>query len=391
MIRKYFLPLLNASGVGCILPRGQVLHHAAEGQPTLKFHRYRDMWRLVIFPDTGLAELYAEDRITITGGDISDLLHALINPAAVQAMPLPARIAARSFGLIQRLNQGWTRRQSRKNVHAHYDLGNALYALFLDKDWQYSCAYFHQRGMTLDDAQKAKKDHIRRKLRLEAGARVLDIGCGWGGMAMDLARAGAMVKGVTLSDEQYDRARQRAADAELPIIFAHQDYREKAARYDRIVSVGMLEHVGKRQLSRFFSQVEKCLEDDGLALIHTIGRPESPRPTSHFIQKYIFPGGYIPSLSELTLAVEKTSLAISDIEVLFLHYAETLRSWRENFLRNRQDVLRLYDERFARIWEFYLAASEASFRHKRLVVYQLQLVKPETPPMMSRAYLHPGG
>jgi cyclopropane-fatty-acyl-phospholipid synthase len=324
------------------------------------------------------------------GGDIYNLVYAFLDPAVSEAMPLPIRIAGSFFGLVNRLSQGRTRRQSRKNVHAHYDLGNALYGLFLDKDWQYSCAYFSSPGMTLDAAQQAKKDHICRKLRLEPGARVLDIGCGWGGMALDLARAGAVVKGVTLSDQQLDLARRRATKAKLPVDFALQDYREEKALYDRIVSVGMLEHVGKMQLARFFNSVERCLEKDGVALIHTIGRPQSPRPTNRFIQKYIFPGGYIPSLSELTLAVETTSLAISDVEVLFLHYAETLKSWWENFLRNRDDVVRLYDERFARIWEFYLASSEACFRHKRLVVYQLQLVKPDAAPMMSRDYIHSG-
>ena len=390
MIRTYLHPLLEASGVGCVMPGGKVLHQAAVGRPTLSFHHAQDIWKLLFFPDTGLAELYADSRISISGGDIYSLLHAFLDPAVLKVMPLPIRMAGSFFGLVNRFSQGRTKRQSRKNVHAHYDLGNALYGIFLDKDWQYSCAYFPHDGMTLDEAQQAKKDHIRRKLRLEPGARVLDIGCGWGGMALDLARAGAVVKGVTLSDQQLDLARRRATKAKLPVDFALQDYREENSLYDRIVSVGMLEHVGKTQLARFFDSVDRCLKEDGIALIHTIGRPQSPRPTNRFIQKYIFPGGYIPSLSELTLAVETTGLAISDVEVFFLHYAETLRSWRENFLRNRDDVVHLYDEHFARIWEFYLASSEACFRHKGLVVYQLQLVKPDTTPMMSRDYIHSG-
>jgi cyclopropane-fatty-acyl-phospholipid synthase len=370
------------------MPGGKVWHSADEGLPTLCFHHAQDIWKLMLCPDTGLAELYANRRITISGGDIYDLLHAFLDPAVSKAMPAPIRIAGMFFGLIHRFSQGWTKQQSRKNVHAHYDLGNALYELFLDKDWQYSCAYFHRLGMTLNDAQKEKKDHIRRKLRLSPGARVLDIGCGWGGMAMDLARAGVKVKGITLSSEQLDLAVKRASTADMPIDFELMDYREEDAQYDRIVSVGMLEHVGKARLASFFSSIDRCLEKDGIALIHTIGRPEGPRATSRFIQKYIFPGGYIPCLSELTLAVETTSLAISDIEVFFLHYAETLKSWRENFLRSRNEVVKLYDERFARIWEFYLASSEACFRHKKLVVYQLQLVKLDAPPMMSRDYIY---
>jgi len=388
MIKMVFLPLMNASGIGCVLPSGEILHHACKGRPTLHFHRRPDIWRLVISPEITLAELYAENRITITGGDIYDLVHALLAPAVQKVLPFPMRVSAACLGCLQRFSQGWTKGQSRRNVHAHYDLGNELYALFLDEDWQYSCAYFRNSAMTLDEAQRAKKDHIMRKLRLKPGARILDIGSGWGGMALHLARADGIVKGITLSAQQHEQALKLAGKTGLPVTFALQDYREEEAFFDRIVSVGMLEHVGKAQIGKFFQLVDRCLEEDGIALIHTIGRPGHAKPTSRFIQKYIFPGGYIPSLTELTTAVEKTTLAISDVEVLHLHYAETLNAWRKNFLRNKARAIRLFDERFARIWEFYLAASEAAFRHRRLAVYQLQLMKPGAASTRSRAYIY---
>jgi cyclopropane-fatty-acyl-phospholipid synthase len=271
-----------------------------------------------------------------------------------------------------------TRSLARRNVAHHYDLSLDLYRRFLDADLQYSCAYFARPDMSLEEAQRAKKAHIAAKLALSPGDRVLDIGCGWGGMGLTLADDyGADVTGVTLSVEQLNLARERAEERGLSerAHFLMQDYRDVDGAFDRVVSVGMFEHVGVGNFEEYFAAVADHLTDDGVALIHTIGRTGGPARTSAWTAKYIFPGGYIPALSEIVRAVEKVGLLITDIEVLRLHYAETLRAWRERFLAARDDIAKLYDERFCRMWEFYLAGSEASFRSGASVVFQLQLAK----------------
>ena len=253
---------------------------------------------------------------------------------------------------------------------------------------QYSCAYFAEPGMTLAQAQLAKKRHIMGKLDLQPGQRVLDIGCGWGGMALSIAgETGASVTGITLSEEQLAIARQRGAEAGLPVEFRLQDYRHLNEPFDRIVSVGMFEHVGVGFYRDYFRKIRELLSDDGVALVHTIGRSSPPGATNPFIAKYIFPGGYIPAMSEVAAAVEQEGLVITDVEVLRLHYAETLKIWRENFLARRDEAVAMYDERFARMWEFYLAACEASFRHDDLVVFQFQLAKKLDGLPITRGYI----
>ena len=267
---------------------------------------------------------------------------------------------------------------ARRNASHHYDLSNLLYQQFLDPDLQYSCAYFSDPRLSLAEAQDAKKQHIAAKLLLKPGRRVLDIGCGWGGLALSLAQVEKVhVLGVTLSPAQLAVARQRARQAglEQQVKFALLDYREIKGRFDRIVSVGMFEHVGTPHYSQFFGAVSQLLADDGVALIHSIGRKDGPDVTSSWIRKYIFPGGYIPALSEVTPAIERAGLWITDLEILRLHYAQTLRHWRERFLANRRKVLEIYDERFCRMWEFYLAISEMSFRYGGLMVFQAQLTR----------------
>ena len=268
--------------------------------------------------------------------------------------------------------------QARRNVAHHYDLSAELYDLFLDADRQYSCAYFTDPAQDLETAQLRKKQHIAAKLLLKPGLRVLDIGCGWGGLGIYLAQQlGAEVTGITLSTEQLAIANARVAAAGLDdrAHFHLRDYRHETGSFDRIVSVGMFEHVGVNHYGEFFSTLRKCLADDGVALLHTIGRRDSPGSTNPWLQKYIFPGGYSPSLSELSAAIERSGLWISDIEVLRLHYADTLRHWRLRFEANRARVAALYDERFCRMWEFYLVTSEVSFRHLDNVVFQVQLAK----------------
>ena len=268
---------------------------------------------------------------------------------------------------------------SRSNVAHHYDLNGTLYDLFLDKDRQYSCAYFEREDMTLEEAQIAKKRHIAAKLNLDRpGLEVLDIGCGWGGMALTLAKDyGARVLGITLSREQLAVARQRAKDEGLDgqVRFELIDYRNLHQQFDRIVSVGMFEHVGPPQFEAFFQKVKACLKPDGVALIHSIGRMDGPGTTNPWIQKYIFPGGYSPALSETLAAIERSGLWMTDCEVLRLHYARTLAEWRKRFDANREKIRALYDERFVRMFEFYLVGAELSFRVQGHMNFQLQLTR----------------
>jgi len=282
--------------------------------------------------------------------------------------------------------------RSKANVAHHYDLSAELYDLFLDADRQYSCAYFATGTETIDEAQEAKKQHIARKLLISPGMRVLDIGCGWGGMAMTLARDyGARVVGVTLSEEQIKLGRERvkAAGLEDRIELRLQDYRDVDGRFDRIVSVGMFEHVGVPHYRTYFDKVYELLEDDGVALIHTIGRTTPPSITSDWITKYIFPGGYVPAMSEVMTRVEKADLYTTDIEVWRLHYAETLKAWRVRFMARAEEAAALYDERFVRMWKYYLLAAELTFRYDHQCVFQFQLARRQEAVPLTRDYLYP--
>jgi cyclopropane-fatty-acyl-phospholipid synthase len=276
-------------------------------------------------------------------------------------------------------------------VAHHYDLGEALYRLFLDADWQYSCAYFEQPDRSLDEAQLAKKRHIAAKLLVEPGVTVLDIGCGWGGLALYLAAVGGAgrVKGITLSADQLACARRRAAELELGarVSFEIEDYRAVRGSFDRIASVGMFEHVGLARYRTFFGCVQRLLTPDGVMLLHTIGRTGEPAETNPWITRYIFPGGHLPTLSEIIPPVERSGLVLCDVEVLRLHYAETLRAWRERFLAHRAEALALYDERFCRMWECYLTMAEAAFRFEDVVVFQLQLARRNDVVPLTRDYI----
>jgi cyclopropane-fatty-acyl-phospholipid synthase len=282
--------------------------------------------------------------------------------------------------------------RSQRNVAHHYDLSSRLYDLFLDEDKQYSCAFFERPTDTLEAAQLTKKRRIAAKLALAPGQRVLDIGSGWGGLALHLAQnTGADVTGITLSQEQLRLAQERAAKAgvEGQVRFRLEDYRQTSGTFDRIVSVGMFEHVGLAQYSSFFKKVASLLADDGVALIHTIGRSDRPGSTNPWIAKYIFPGGYMPALSEIVPLVERADLIVTDVEVLRLHYASTLAEWRRRFAANREEAKALYDERFCRMWEFYLAGAEMGFRYGGLVVFQLQLAKRVDILPLARDYMTP--
>ncbi len=326
----------------------------------------------------GLGEAYMNGDLAFEMGDIWRLLEITSANMVRRPPPRPGGLTRVLHSLQRRFRQWNDRRAARRTVARHYDLPNDLYRGFLDADMQYSCAYFAREDMTLDEAQVAKVAHIAAKLDLSQDQRVLDVGCGWGGLALDLARRfGAKVTGVTLSAEQLAVARRRAEDAGFAgrVRFSLTDYRDLTGPFDRIVSVGMLEHVGAPNFRAYFEQIARLLTDDGVALIHAIGRMEPPGVTDPFIRKYIFPGGYIPSLSQVTAAVEEAGLWMTDIEILRRHYAETLRHWRLNFWSRRAEMAARHGERFCRMWEFYLAGSESAFRFGGLFVFQIQLAK----------------
>jgi cyclopropane-fatty-acyl-phospholipid synthase len=331
---------------------------------------------LLLNPELVLGESYMNRALIMERGSIADLL-ALVGRNA-NTLPAWMKPQQRLRYATRRLKQHNARVHARRNVAHHYDLDGKLYSIFLDDDRQYSCAYFEHPGQNLDDAQLAKKRHLAAKLVLRPGFRVLDIGCGWGGLALYLAQhCGARVTGITLSQEQLAFATGRAAEKGLAgaAEFRLQDYRDTRETFDRIVSVGMFEHVGVGFYDTYFSKCADLLADDGVMLLHSIGRSEGPNVTNPWIDKYIFPGGYIPALSEVLPAVERAGLLVSDAEILRLHYADTLKAWRERFLARREEAERLYDARFCRMWEFYLAASEMSFRFGNMMVFQLQITR----------------
>ncbi len=367
------------------LPGGRTLR-AGPGEPELTAVVEDATTALAIAanPDLKLGEAYVAGTFRVEGGSLYDFLELTASQLAKRPRPLGP-----GWRLRRALEQANDRAHARSNVHHHYDLTVDFYRLFLDEDLQYSCAVFERPDATLEQAQVAKKRRLIDKLVLAPGQRALDIGCGWGGLGLSLAERGARVTGVTLSTEQHRTANARAAARGLAdrAEFRLQDYRDLTEPFDRIVSVGMFEHVGQPNYQEYFDTVARLLADDGVAVIHSIGRKGTPSRTQPWIRKYIFPGGYIPALSEVMPAIERSGLWITDMEVLRLHYAETLRNWRERFLARRDEALAMYDERFCRMWEFYLAASEVAFRELGHMVFQLQLTKkPDTVPL-SRDYL----
>ena len=344
---------------------------------------------IALNPQLRMGEAYMDGRIDFTEGDI----HTLLDIAAINTGGEPVGLA-RWVKPLQRLAKRWRQYnpvpRARRNAAHHYDLSGELYSIFLDTDRQYSCAYFASGNDTLEVAQDSKKRHIAAKLLLTPGASVLDIGSGWGGLGLYLARVGAgSVRGVTLSSEQHKVANARAAQAGLAdkVAFELQDYRNVAGPFDRVVSVGMFEHVGARHYREFFTKLRSLLKDDGVALLHTIGRADGPGVTNPWIDKYIFPGGYSPALSEVLPEIERAGLYVTDVEVLRLHYAFTLAEWRRRFAAARDRIKAIYDERFCRMWEFYLAGSEIAFRREGLVVFQIQIARRIDAVPLTRDYI----
>jgi cyclopropane-fatty-acyl-phospholipid synthase len=373
---------LLARGIkqGCITligPHGRT-ESFGQGEPrvTVKLVDRSTDLALAFNPWLKVGEAYMDGKLTIEDGSLYDFIDiSMANTSSIQNARWQRVVS--SFQTLLRL---WHQHNpiglARQRVAHHYDLSHRLFELFLDETMQYSCAYFVRPSMTLAEAQTAKMRHIASKLLLEPGHRVFDIGCGWGGLAIYLAQeCGVEEVGVTLSKEQHELATQRARQAgvQKQVTFKLQDYRLEAESYDRIVSVGMFEHVGVKHYQEFFGAIERLLDPTGVALVHAIGRRDGPGFTNPWLRKYIFPGGYSPALSEVVPVVEKTGMWITDIEVLRLHYAETLRAWRDNFNRHRAEIARIYDERFCRMWEFYLIGCELSFRYDYNIVWQMQL------------------
>ncbi|MEO9191752.1 MAG: cyclopropane-fatty-acyl-phospholipid synthase family protein, partial [Acetobacteraceae bacterium] len=358
----------------------------------LALHDATTVRRLVLNPALSAGECYMDGGLTPDGCDIYQALDLLIANMMANAHGHPlARLRSGVLAARRRIDQYNSANRARANVAHHYDLNGRLYSLFLDRDRQYSCAYFPRGDETLEEAQTAKKRHIAAKLCLDRpDLTVLDIGSGWGGLGLTLARDyGARVLGVTLSTEQLAESRARAKAEGLTdrVRFELLDYRSITERFDRIVSVGMFEHVGIVHYRTFFETVARCLKPDGVMLLHAIGRNEQPGITNPWLAKYIFPGGYCPALSEVLTPLERSKLLVTDVEILRLHYAETLRHWRRRFAANRDAIAALYDERFCRMFEFYLAGAELSFRRENMMIFQIQLAREQTAVPLTRDYI----
>jgi len=382
--------LIKIGTLNVVDARGR--HHCFRGDVpgpclTMRLNSRMTALKIAINPGLYFGEAYMSGQLTVEeGGGIYELMDLLTRNTG--------------WGAGRRLVGGgkfgrWIRsfnplRRARRNVGHHYDLSDELYELFLDENRQYSCAYFRSSEDDLETAQHQKMELIAAKLRLKPGQKVLDIGCGWGGLARHLVRThNVMVTGVTLSENQYDYARTHPGSIAVGkhLSFELEDYRRVTARFDRIVSVGMFEHVGVPHYDEYFQMIRRTLTDDGVALVHTIGAAGGASATNAWISKYIFPGGHVPALSEAASAIERAGLYIADIEILRLHYAETLKAWRHRFQANRDKAKAIYDERFCRMWEFYLAVSETAFRNGELVVFQMQLARRQEAVPITRDYL----
>jgi cyclopropane-fatty-acyl-phospholipid synthase len=379
------LSVIDANG------KRHVFGGAAGPVVTFRLHDRSLPRKLFFNPDLALGEAYMDGTLTFEEGTLHDFLHLFnLNRTSLGTHPLQAvlRVISRRLRKLQQYNPIG---RAQDHVAHHYDLSRELYELFLDEDLQYSCAYFQSEDDTLETAQRNKKRHIAAKLCLQPGQRVLDIGCGWGGLALYLAQqADVEVVGVTLSTEQHKVAVERAWALGLAdrVRFELRDYRELEGPFDRIVSVGMFEHVGVGHYEEFFAKVNSLLTDDGVMLLHSIGRMSPPGTTGPWLRKYIFPGGYSPALSEVFDVTQQQRMWVTDVEVLRLHYALTLREWQKRFQANRDKAAALYDERFCRMWEFYLTCAEMVFTHGSGMVFQMQLTKDRSAVPGTRDYMY---
>ena len=385
---------LNFDGTLEIIDSNEKIYKFGSSNPQVRIRlKNKSIERKLFFnPNLHIGEAYMNEELIIEKGTIEEFLNLITNCyddfisnnkfykfyEYLSSILMP----------LQQINQLVN---SKNNVAHHYDINEDLYKLFLDKDMQYSCAYFHNPNISLEQAQKDKKEHIIRKLQIDKNMSVLDIGCGWGGMAIEIAKStGAKVKGITLSENQFKTASERAQKEGLSdkVTFALQDYRNETEKYDRIVSVGMFEHVGVKYFKTYLSKANDILNENGVFLLHTIGQRGKPTATSPWIRKYIFPGGYIPSLSEVMKETQKLNINVTDVEVLRLHYAHTLTRWYQNVLENKDKIIKMFDQRFFRMWEFYLLASKYSFVNMGNVVFQIQIAKNINNLPLTRNYIY---
>ncbi len=392
ILHRILFETIDHGQLRVIWPQGDVSHYGPGHGPaaTVQLRDGKTIRRIALNPGLAIGEAYMDEGLRLVDCSVQDLITLLMANIQDKRVPiLEWNIAW--LGLLRRWRMANGAARARRNVAHHYDLSGRLYSLFLDRDRQYSCAYFTRGDETLEEAQAAKKRHIAAKLMLDRpDLTVLDIGCGWGGMALTLARDfDARVTGITLSEEQLGEARSRAAAAGLSnrVNFELMDYRAMDRGFDRIVSVGMFEHVGVPHYPAFFETVTRCLKPDGVALLHSIGRFSGPTVTNPWIEKYIFPGGYSPALSEVIGPLEEAGLLTTDIEILRLHYAKTLEHWRRRFAANRDIIAALYDERFCRMFEFYLAGSEMTFRLADHMNFQIQMVRNRDALPLTRDYM----
>ena len=388
------LKKLNFDGTLEIIDSNEKIYKFGSSNPQVRIRlKNKSIERKLFFnPNLYIGEAYMNEELIIEKGTIEEFLNLITNCyedfISNNKFYKFYEYLSSIFMPLQQINQLVN---SKNNVAHHYDINEDLYKLFLDKDMQYSCAYFHNPNISLEQAQKDKKEHIIRKLQIDKNMSVLDIGCGWGGMAIEIAKStGAKVKGITLSENQFKTASERAQKEGLSdkVTFALQDYRNETEKYDRIVSVGMFEHVGVKYFKTYLSKANDILNENGVFLLHTIGQRGKPTATSPWIRKYIFPGGYIPSLSEVMKETQKLNINVTDVEVLRLHYAHTLTRWYQNVLENKDKIIKMFDQRFFRMWEFYLLASKYSFINMGNVVFQIQIAKNINNLPLTRNYIY---
>ena len=399
ILARVFSNIYKEGGIILIDSKGQkyICGDPRKDNPiTVKLLKENLNWKLILDPELEFPEAYMRGEITIENASLKEFLMDLVKNLGRREVNSASYISKRIFQLWRYLSNFNLPGKSRKNVEHHYDIGGEkgekLYDIFLDRDHRlYSCAYWKNDTKTLEEAQKNKIHHIVKKLDIKQGQKILEVGCGWGGMAFEIAKQkGCEVLGISLSKNQINYCKKKAKDLGLDnqVSFELADYREIQGKYDRIYSVGMFEHVGKKFYKAFFESMNKLLKDDGIFLLHTIGVVDKPSPPNKFINKYIFPGGVCPSFSQIIEPIEKTGLIVADTETLIRHYDKTLESWLERFLGKKQEVKDLFDEKFVKMWEFYLASCAAAFRYRDLAVFQLQIVKNFQSAHRTRDYIY---